>query len=62
MCLLIMEKALLHEGVWGSEHIDPRIIDLGTSWEWSASSLGKEAPVRWVGLIIGLDNTERKKV
>jgi hypothetical protein len=26
-----------HEGVWGSGCIDPRFLDLSTSWRWSAS-------------------------
>jgi hypothetical protein len=30
MCLI--NKALRHEDVWGSGCIDPRFLDLGTSW------------------------------
>jgi hypothetical protein len=29
---------------WGSEGIAPRIIDVGTRWEWSASRPGRSNP------------------
>jgi hypothetical protein len=47
----LTNSALRHENVWGSECIDPRIIDLGTIWlscelHAPASLLsGKELPV-----------------
>jgi hypothetical protein len=31
--LCLTTQALRHEGVWGSECIDPRFHDLGTSWK-----------------------------
>jgi hypothetical protein len=37
MSLCLTNKALRHEGVWGSECIDPRILDLCTSWRWVVS-------------------------
>jgi hypothetical protein len=30
--LCLTNQALRHEDVWGSECIDPRILNLGTSW------------------------------
>jgi hypothetical protein len=30
--LCLTNQSLRHEDVWGSECIDPRILDLGTSW------------------------------
>jgi hypothetical protein len=32
--LYLTNEALRHEGVCGSECIDPRFLDLGTSWSW----------------------------
>jgi hypothetical protein len=32
LCLI-----LRHEDIWWSGRTDPRIIDLGISWTWSAS-------------------------
>jgi hypothetical protein len=56
---------------WGSEGMVPR-IDIGTRWEWSASSLGRFSPREkapgmhfiggWVGPIAGLDAVERRKI
>jgi hypothetical protein len=30
----LINEALRHEDVWGSGCIDPRFLDLGTSWRW----------------------------
>jgi hypothetical protein len=35
--LCLINEALRHEDVWGSECIDPRILDLGTSWRYVVS-------------------------
>jgi hypothetical protein len=35
--LRLNNKALRHEGVWGSGCIDPCFLDLGTSWRWMLS-------------------------
>jgi hypothetical protein len=32
LSLCLINQALHHEGVWGSGCIDPRFLDLGTSW------------------------------
>jgi hypothetical protein len=32
LSLCLTDYALRHEGVWGSGCIDPRFLDLGTSW------------------------------
>jgi hypothetical protein len=34
---LVHNQALHHEDVWGSGCIDPRFVDLGTSWRWVVS-------------------------
>jgi len=45
---------------WGSGDIAPRILNLCTRWEWSASSLGRFTPGThwisgWVDPRAGLD-------
>jgi hypothetical protein len=33
LCLTCLTtKALRHEDIWGNGYIDPRFLDLGTSW------------------------------
>jgi hypothetical protein len=34
---VLTNQVLRHEDVWGSGCIDPRILDLGTSWRWVVS-------------------------
>jgi hypothetical protein len=36
--LCLTNSALRHKGVWGSGCIDPRILDLGTSWKLMLNS------------------------
>jgi hypothetical protein len=33
----VLNWTLRHEGIWGSGCIDPRILDLNTSWRWMVS-------------------------
>jgi hypothetical protein len=35
--LYVCHHALRHKGIWGSGCIDPRFLDLGTSWRWMVS-------------------------
>jgi hypothetical protein len=42
--ILLLNYALRHEDIWRSRCIDPRICDLGTSWD--ALPPGKEPPPR----------------
>jgi hypothetical protein len=35
--LCLTNSALRHEGLWESDCIDPRFLDLGTSWRWGVS-------------------------
>jgi hypothetical protein len=37
LSLCLTNYALRHEGLWGSGRIDPRFLDLGTSWRWMVS-------------------------
>jgi hypothetical protein len=38
LSLCLTNQALQHEGVWGSERIEPRFFfELGTSWSWVVS-------------------------
>jgi hypothetical protein len=34
LSLCLTNYALRHEGVWGRGCIDPRFLDIGTSWRW----------------------------
>jgi hypothetical protein len=50
LSLCLTNKALCHEDVWRSEHIDPRLLDLGTSLRCQHHApatlpSGKEPPV-----------------
>jgi hypothetical protein len=57
---------------WESGGIAPRILDLGTRWEWSASRLGRFTPRErapgthsiggWVGPRAVLDTVVKKKI
>jgi hypothetical protein len=48
---VLHELSTIYEGVWGSRYIDPRFIDLGTSWRCgqlhapAALPPGKDPPV-----------------
>jgi hypothetical protein len=37
LSLCLINYALCHEDVWRSECIDPRILDLSSSWRWVVS-------------------------
>jgi hypothetical protein len=65
--------ALRHEGVWASGCIDPRSLNLATSWRWVVSFMSRPLYPRgpppptthwiggWVGPRTGLDGMEKKK-
>jgi hypothetical protein len=70
--LCLINWALRHESVWGSECTDPRLLDLGTSGgEWSASHAqqlyhrGRSLRYPWIGDWVGprtdLDDVENRK-
>jgi hypothetical protein len=71
LSLCLTNWALRHEGVWGSGFIDPRFLDLGTSWRWSASHPGPFTPregapgTHWIGGWVdrraNLDDLEKRK-
>jgi hypothetical protein len=72
LSLCLTNKALHHEGVWGSGCIDPGFLDLGTWWRWVVSFTPQplypreKAPSThwiggWVGPRAGLDNVEKTK-
>jgi hypothetical protein len=46
LSLRLTNETLRHEDVWGSGCIDPRFLDLGTSWRFSGQlhAPGEEAP------------------
>jgi hypothetical protein len=70
--LCLVNYTLRHQDVCGSGCIDPRFLDLGTSWEWSPSHLdrftpGERAPhTHWIGgwvvPRICLDDVENRKI
>jgi hypothetical protein len=54
--LCLTNEVLRNEDVWGSGGIDPRFLDLGTSWRWVVSFTprplypGQSAPgTNWIG-------------
>jgi hypothetical protein len=65
LSLCLTNWALRHEDVWGSGRIDPRILDLGTSWSgqlYAPAALppGEISPgTHWVGPRTGLDDVEK---
>jgi hypothetical protein len=72
LSLCLINSALCHENIWGSGCIDPRILDLGTSWSWVISFTsrplypGERVPGNhrtggWVGSWTGLDDEEKRK-
>jgi hypothetical protein len=67
LSLCLTNQALRYEGVWGSGHIDPHFLDLGTSWRWVVSFTplpvyprGK-SPRYPLGPRTGLNDIERRK-
>jgi hypothetical protein len=71
LSLCLANFALRHEDVWGTGCIDLHFLDLGTSWRWSASRLGRFAPgekttgTHWIGGSVdpgvGLEDVEKRK-
>jgi hypothetical protein len=72
LSLCLTNQAQRHEGVWGSGYINPRVLDLGTSWRWVVSFTprplyrGERAPDThwiggWVDPRVGLDEIEKWK-
>jgi hypothetical protein len=70
--MFLTNEALCHEGIWGSGCIDPRFLDLATSWRRVVSFMPllvyarESAPsTRWIGSWVGprsgLDHVERRK-
>jgi hypothetical protein len=70
--LCLINYALRHEGVWGSECIDTHFLDLGISWRWVVSLTpqlrypGERTPgILWIGGWVdprpGLDDVEKRK-
>jgi hypothetical protein len=69
LSLCSTNKALRHEGVLGSECIDPYFLDLGTSWSASGPcrftpgerASGTHWTGGWVGPRAGLDDLGKRK-
>jgi hypothetical protein len=72
LSLDLTNKAPRHEDVWGSGCIDPRFLDLGTSWRWVVSFTPRPLYPRerapgthwirgWVNPRAGLDHMEKCK-
>jgi hypothetical protein len=61
----MLNYALSHEGVWGSGCIDPRFLDVVTSWRWVSGQFHAPAGTHWIGGWVdpraGLDDMEKWK-
>jgi hypothetical protein len=72
LSLCLTNSTLRHKDVWGSGCIDPHILDIGTSGEWSTSCPGRFTPGErdpgtlciggCVGPRAGLDDEDRRKI
>jgi hypothetical protein len=57
LSLCLTNYASFHEDVWGSGCIDPRTLDHGTRWEWSASCCDRFIPgTYWYRRLYGPQN------
>jgi hypothetical protein len=69
LSLLLTNSAIRREEIWQSGCIDPRFLDLGTSWRWMVRFTpgllyprGKSPGTHWVGgWVAGLDDMEKRK-